>query len=150
MGRSAAPVAKPPNASAADEAAHQKAVRANTFGKSGEFKSDDEARKAAVSDFRQKYGQQYPSTFKEKPATRPEYIPETTTVNGQKRQVEYRTEGGTGGYYYYDDVLRRWVLRRWGRWIRSRRGSWAACAAFERRKGDFARPGSERASCREQ
>lgn len=99
----------PPRASKADELAHQKAVQANTFGKSGTFKSQDEARQAAEKDFREKHGPALPSTFKEKPATRPDHIPETVVVGDQTRPVVYRVENNVGGYYY-DDPVRGWIL----------------------------------------
>ncbi len=102
-----APAPRPPQASDADAAAHRKAVQSNPFG--GAFPSEREARDRAVEDFKKKHAPQYPSVYKEKPQARPEHIPDTVTVDGKPKQVEYRVENGTGGYYYRD-ALGRWIL----------------------------------------
>jgi len=104
--RPPAPVIKPKNATEADEKAYQKSVQTNTFGKSSGYRNDTEAREAAFTDFRKQHAQNYPSVFKEQPQTRPEWIPEKTSVDGREVPVSWRNNG----YYYYHDRLGQWML----------------------------------------
>ena len=55
-------------------------------------------RDAAKSSFQQKHGKQYGSSYKQKPAKRPEHIPQNTSVNGRQYPVSYNR--GYGGYGY--------------------------------------------------
>jgi hypothetical protein len=105
-----ATVSRPPRASAADVAAHRKAVQANSFGRQeGHFSSPVQARTEAIEDFSKKYSSQYPTTFKEKPGTRPEYIPDAVETAGKQAKVEYHVENNVGGYYYLNSAG-HWIL----------------------------------------
>lgn len=75
--------------SAADKKLAAKAKKSGTSYKS---------RKEAVSAFKQKNASKYPSKFTRRPATRPNYIPRTTVVNGQSVNVVWNP--GLGGYAY--------------------------------------------------
>ena len=55
-------------------------------------------RDAAKTNFQQKHGKQYNSSYKQKPAKRPGHIPQNTTVNGRQYPVSYNR--GYGGYGY--------------------------------------------------
>lgn len=66
-----------------------------------------ESRSAAVADFKNKNANKYPSTFKEKPAQRPDYIPEKTTVGGNTYNVTYNQD--RGGYGYMNS-LGTWMM----------------------------------------
>lgn len=66
-----------------------------------------ESRSAAVADFKAQNANKYPSTFKEKPAQRPDYIPEKTTVGGNTYNVTYNQD--RGGYGYMNS-LGTWMM----------------------------------------
>lgn len=62
------------------------------------------SREQAVENFKQKYSQQYPSSFKQEPKSRPNYIPSTysTTVPGSTARtynIIYDTSYGGYGYW---------------------------------------------------
>lgn len=81
-----------PTMSAADQALYNKAkIQGTTY-------SDQ---KTATSDFKKKYSEQYSNTFGSEPSARPDYIPKTTTVSGQQREVVYIPS--IRGYGYYDN-----------------------------------------------
>lgn len=65
------------------------------------------SREAAVKDFKAKNADKYPSTFAKKPETRPDYIPEKTTVGGNTYNVTYNQD--RGGYGYMNS-LGTWVM----------------------------------------
>lgn len=84
-------VAKP-TMSAADQALYNKAkVQGTAY-------TDQ---KTATNDFKKKYSEQYSNTFGSEPSARPDYIPKTTTVSGQQREVVYIPS--IRGYGYYDN-----------------------------------------------
>lgn len=56
------------------------------------------SRASASKAFQAKYGSQYTSKYGTRPATRPDHIPATTTVNGQKMNVNYNPTYGGYGY----------------------------------------------------
>lgn len=53
---------------------------------------------AAVNNFKTKYADKYPSTFKTEPKTRPNYIPQSTNVGGKSYNVTYNNQYGGYGY----------------------------------------------------
>lgn len=55
-------------------------------------------RDAAKTNFQQKHGKQYGSSYKQKPSKRPEHIPQNTTVNGRQYPVNYNPSYGGYGY----------------------------------------------------
>ena len=63
--------------------------------KSGKSFTD---RKSAVADFKKKNATKYPSAYKAKPTTRPDHIPQTTSVGGRNVNVTFNVD--RGGYYY--------------------------------------------------
>ncbi|MBZ0264407.1 hypothetical protein K8I28_07035 [bacterium] len=59
-------------------------------------------RDAAKKDFMSKYGDQYSTKFPNKPSTRPDYVPQNTTLgDGRKVAVDYYPQHG--GYGYMQD-----------------------------------------------
>lgn len=109
--RSTSTITKPKVASEADQKAFQKARSSNTFNnRPPAYKSETAARKAAVSDFKQKYEKKYPSTFSTKPSSRPEHIPQRIDVGGRQREVIYRNAPNSTGGYYYQDNTGKWIL----------------------------------------
>ena len=56
------------------------------------------SRKAATAAFKKKNATKYTSNYKSKPATRPNHIPQTTSVGGRNVNVTYNV--GHGGYGY--------------------------------------------------
>lgn len=75
--------------SAADKAMYDKAKMSGTA-----FKSREEATKA----FQEKNAGKYAATFKEEPKTRPDYIPQSTTVGGSSYTVVFNPAYGGYGY----------------------------------------------------
>jgi hypothetical protein len=66
-------------------------------------------RSEALKAFKQRNRGRFRNHFSSRPASRPAYIPRTTTgPNGSKYAVKYRP--GLGGYGYYNPSLGRWVL----------------------------------------
>jgi hypothetical protein len=55
-----------------------------------------------VSDFKKNNAAKYPTTFTTPPASRPNYIPPTTTYGGQQRPIEYNTQ--TQSYGFFDGL----------------------------------------------
>jgi len=55
-------------------------------------------RSEAVNDFRSKYGSQYTSNFASQPSVRPDYIPQSTNVNGTTYNINYNSGYGSYGY----------------------------------------------------
>ena len=76
--------------SSADRALYDKAKMRGTV-----YKSRDEA----VTAFKAQHQNEYPSTFASQPAARPDYIPQSTTVNGSPVPVIYNPQYGGYGYY---------------------------------------------------
>ncbi len=62
----------------------------------------------AQSAFSSRYASQYGSTFQSEPATRPNWIPQSTLVGGQSVNVTYNP--GLGGYAYLHPTLGTWML----------------------------------------
>lgn len=56
------------------------------------------SKSAAQSSFKTANATKYPSTYKTKPATRPDHIPQTTMVGGKSVNVTYNVERGCYGY----------------------------------------------------
>jgi len=98
--KTAAPAKKTvaPKRSSAQEAAYKKAAKSGTA-----FKS----KKAATADFKSKNASKYKSSYATKPATRPDYIPQTTSVGGNSYNVSYNA--GYGGYGYMGP-MGTWVM----------------------------------------
>lgn len=57
------------------------------------------SRDQAVSNFQSKYGNQYSNHFTSQPATRPSWVPQSTSVGGHTYNITYNS--GYGGYGYY-------------------------------------------------
>lgn len=51
-----------------------------------------------IADFKKNNASKYPTTFSTPPASRPAYIPPTTTYNGQSRPIEYNQQAGGYGF----------------------------------------------------
>jgi len=66
-----------------------------------------QSREQATSNFKQKYGSQYPNKFSSEPKSRPSYIPQTTNVGGRNYTVIYNQ--GMGGYGHYG-LGGRWMM----------------------------------------
>lgn len=64
-------------------------------------------RKAATSNFKEKYSKQYTSKYATKPATRPSHIPQSTTVDGKTYNVTYNQQYGGYGYM---GPLGTWIM----------------------------------------
>ncbi len=84
------PIIKTASGKNVDSAAYEKAVK---DGKA--FKS----REAAINDFKQKKQNQYKNSFETEPATRPNYIPTKTNVDGRDYDVSYNPTTRNYGYY---------------------------------------------------
>jgi hypothetical protein len=63
------------------------------------------SRSQAQTAFKQKYANQYTSTFKTEPKVRPDHIPYNQTIGTQSYPIVY----GNGGYGYYD-ALHMWIM----------------------------------------
>ena len=55
-----------------------------------------------ISDFRKNNASKYPTKFSTPPATRPSYVPPTTTYQGQQREIVYNQSAG--GYGFMDGL----------------------------------------------
>lgn len=55
-----------------------------------------------IADFKKNNASKYPTKFTTPPATRPSYIPPTTTYNGQPREIVYNQS--YGGYGFMDGL----------------------------------------------
>jgi hypothetical protein len=55
-----------------------------------------------ISDFRKNNASKYPTKFATPPATRPSYVPPTTTYQGQQREIVYNQS--VGGYGFMDGL----------------------------------------------
>ena len=51
-----------------------------------------------VENFKAQNAGKYPTTFASQPATRPAYVPQTTTYQGQQRNIEYNQQAGGYGF----------------------------------------------------
>lgn len=80
-----------------DVALERKAIQSGTA-----YKNKD----AAMSDFKTKYADKYPSKFTTEPTVRPDYIPRTYSTGGNTYNVVYNA--GFGGYGYYN-ALGAWI-----------------------------------------
>jgi hypothetical protein len=61
---------------------------------------------AAMSDFKTKYADKYPTKFSSEPSVRPDYIPRTYSNGGSTYNIVYNS--GFGGYGYYN-ALGAWI-----------------------------------------
>lgn len=57
-----------------------------------------DSRTTALSAFKDKYASQYTTKFKAEPKTRPDYIPQSTSIGGRSYPVAYNTQYGGYGY----------------------------------------------------
>lgn len=80
---------KKPVRSAADQALYNKAKTSGTAYTS---------KSAATEAFKTKHASQYTSKYETKPATRPDHIPQTTTVGGKSYPVTHSEQYGGYGY----------------------------------------------------
>lgn len=80
-----------------DVALERKAIQSGTA-----YKSKD----AAMSDFKNKYADKYPTKFSSEPGSRPDYIPNTYSSGGRNYNIVYNA--GFGGYGYYNG-LGAWI-----------------------------------------
>lgn len=109
---------RPDSASDADQRAYFLSRSSNSFNRKS-FKDTEQAKKAAVTDFKSKYGSQFPSKFEKEPISRPSYIPKKYYRPGDNRSVDVVYVADKGGYYYRDsrgdlvlyDVMRDPVVR---------------------------------------
>lgn len=65
------------------------------------------SKEQAVAAFKEKNASQYTSKFITEPKTRPDYIPQSTSVGGKTVNVTYNA--GFGGYGYYHPTLGTWM-----------------------------------------
>lgn len=75
--------------SAADQRLYDKAKASGTAYSS---------KSAATTAFKSKYGNQYTARYASKPATRPDHIPQSTSVGGRTYPIEYNQRYGGYGY----------------------------------------------------
>lgn len=80
---------KTPQRNSEDQKSYEKAQAAGTA-----FSSKSEATAA----FKTKYGSQYSANFASKPPTRPDYIPQSASLNGRTYPIEYNQSYGSYGY----------------------------------------------------
>lgn len=80
-----------------DIALERKAIQSGTA-----YKTKD----AAMSDFKTKYADKYPTKFNSEPSVRPDYIPRTYSNGGSTYNIVYNS--GFGGYGYYN-ALGAWI-----------------------------------------
>jgi hypothetical protein len=80
-----------------DIALERKAIQSGTA-----YKTKD----AAMSDFKTKYADKYPTKFNSEPTVRPDYIPRTYSNGGSTYNIVYNS--GFGGYGYYN-TLGAWI-----------------------------------------
>lgn len=78
---------------AAEKALHDKAKKNGTH-----YKSRAEATSAFKAKHQADIDKKYPSKFDSKPTTRPDYIPQTTSVGGNTYNVTYNQQYGGYGY----------------------------------------------------
>ena len=90
--------AQTPRRTAADQKLYEKAQASGTA-----FSS----KSAATTAFKSKYGSKYTARFDSRPATRPDYIPQSTLVGGRTYNIQYNRQYGGYGYM---GPSRTWIM----------------------------------------